>query len=84
MTETWVSVGRESLDVSSRNDSQPHTATMAVRARTAALFFREKSTRCWNTRSLLQRELVEEEDGALADVTNPGSRPARSSTSPLR
>src|SRR5689334_911131 len=41
---------------------------MAVRASTAALFFSEKSTRAWNTGSLLERELVEEEDGALAHV----------------
>src|SRR5678815_3344935 len=73
MTSTWVSVGSGNAStVRSRNDSQPHTATMAVRARTAALFFREKSTRCWNTGSLLQRELVEEEDGPLADVTQAG------------
>src|SRR5215813_3216650 len=73
MTWTWVSVGSGNAStVRSRNASQPQMATIAVRARTAALFFREKSTRCWNTGSLLQRELVEEEDGALADVTGAG------------
>src|SRR6476660_8741444 len=69
MTWTWVSMGSgKASTVRSRNDSQPHTATMAVSARTAALFFREKSTRCWNTSSVLQLELVQEEDGALAHV----------------
>src|SRR5215813_9889219 len=73
MTWTWVSVGSGNAStVRSRNASQPQMATIAVRARTAALFFREKSTRCWNTGSLLQRELVEEEDGALAHVARPG------------
>src|SRR6185436_8411210 len=69
MTWTWVSVGSGNAStVRSRNESQPQIATMAVRARTAALFFSEKSTRCWNTVSLLQRELVEEEDCPLAHV----------------
>src|SRR6516225_7946381 len=73
MTWTWVSVGSGNAStVRSRNASQPQMATIAVRARTAALFFREKSTRCWNTGSLLQCELVEEEDGALADVAGAG------------
>src|SRR5262249_2932184 len=73
MTWTCVSVGSGNAStVRSRNASQPQMATIAVMARTAALFFREKSTRCWNTGSLLQRELVEEEDRALADEPGAG------------
>src|SRR5215831_10157769 len=73
MTWTCVSVGSGNAStVRSRKASQPQIATMAVRASTAALFFREKSTRAWNTGSLLQRELVEEEDGALADEAGAG------------
>src|SRR5690242_20533562 len=76
MTWTWVSVGSgKASTVRSRKASQPQIATTAVRASTAALFFREKSTSAWNN-SVLQHELVEEKDGALAHVAAPGLQPA--------
>src|SRR5215472_15064194 len=76
MTWTWVSVGSGNAStVRSRKASQPQIATTAVSARIAALFFSEKSTRCWNT-SMLQGELVEEQDRALAHVAAAGLEPA--------
>src|SRR5215475_13373915 len=76
MTWTWVSVGSgKASTVRSRKASQPQMATTAVIASTAALFFREKSTSAWN-KSVLQHELVEEEDGALAHVAASRLQPA--------
>src|SRR5215475_6898483 len=77
MTWTWVSVGSGNAStVRSRNASQPQITTTAVRASTAALFFSEKSTMCSNTGSLLQGELVEEQDRALAHEPAPRIQPA--------
>src|SRR5215472_842346 len=77
MTWTWVSVGSGNAStVRSRKASQPQIATTAVSASTAALFFSEKSTMCWNTGSLLQIELVEEQDGALAHEAASRIQPA--------
>src|SRR5262247_1536209 len=77
MTCTWVSVGAVTLKKKrSRKASQPQIETTEERARTAALFFSEKSTMCWTTSSLLQGGLVEEQDGALAHEPAPRIQPA--------
>src|SRR5262249_46787420 len=76
MTCTWVSVGSgKASTVRSRKANQPQPATMAVRTSTAALFFRENWTICSNT-SVLELELVEEEDRSLAHVARTGLQPA--------